>query len=560
MITKSPYQSFRLMPLINESPRRSKSQITLEIPTRLHCRICNSNDRHEYLNSLQVPNPEQMRQISAIQEYKELENLKKQLHGKLYVNLNFLEPYSIDTLDDGFNSEDQRVHMLSMSPSSRLVEVVREAMYRYLTGTCVCEKKISILGGKNSQDKVQLGNDVYGNSSSRARRNWKKVGLIARRAGRDEDVSLETTFKDSYNVFEKKHTQIRCTRQDTKEELRRRAKLMPLQYFLEMVDSKHRYGPNLRIYHEEWKKSETSENFFSWLDYGQGSNISCQACPRERLERERVRYLNKEERGNYLVTIDQKGHLCWAKNGIAIDTSKKYGDSTNGIVLVSNLLPKTQESAPNLPIAKENLAYKKKDSSMNSTSLYSSIEKLTRKYKKETQCSSATAYAKSKLNQKSPNVKIIRRISFATILDRLLRESVKSETWIFVADTKFRLYVGIKQSGTFQHSSFLHGSRVSAAGSIEVKDGKLVRLSPLSGHYRPPVANFRVFIHALKEAGVDTSEVSISRSYAVLVALETYLKSRRVTKQFFDDMILERGKSVAHQVFQRKEKKKQNNT
>ena len=42
-----------------------------------------------------------------------------------------------------------------------------------------------------------------------------------------------------------------------------------------------------------------------------------------------------------------------------------------------------------------------------------------------------------------------------------------------VADTAYNLYIGIKQSGAFQHSSFLHGGRVSAAGLIKVHNGKL---------------------------------------------------------------------------------------
>jgi hypothetical protein len=90
--------------------------------------------------------------------------------------------------------------------------------------------------------------------------------------------------------------------------------------------------------------------------------------------------------------------------------------------------------------------------------------------------------------------------------------------------------VGIKQSGAFQHSSFLHGARISAAGLIKIKDGQLRRLSPLSGHYRPPTKNFRAFVHNMKENGVDMSRVSISRSYAVLVGLEAYVKTRKKIK------------------------------
>ena len=90
--------------------------------------------------------------------------------------------------------------------------------------------------------------------------------------------------------------------------------------------------------------------------------------------------------------------------------------------------------------------------------------------------------------------------------------------------------MGIKQSGAFQHSSFLHGARISAAGLIKIKDGQLRRLSPLSGHYRPPTKNFRAFVHSLQDNGVDMSRVSISRSYAVLVGLEAYVKTRKKFK------------------------------
>jgi len=114
-----------------------------------------------------------------------------------------------------------------------------------------------------------------------------------------------------------------------------------------------------------------------------------------------------------------------------------------------------------------------------------------------------------------------------------------------VADTSFRLYVGIKQSGAFQHSSFLHGSRISAAGLIKIKDGRLSKLSPLSGHYRPPVSNFRAFVHSMKDAGVDMSHVSISRSYAVLVGLEAYVKTRRRGKNLVKKLIHSRDKLLS---------------
>lgn len=43
------------------------------------------------------------------------------------------------------------------------------------------------------------------------------------------------------------------------------------QHWLERRDSKHRYGVQLREYYEEWIKiPNADENFFAWLDEGEG--------------------------------------------------------------------------------------------------------------------------------------------------------------------------------------------------------------------------------------------------------------------------------------------------
>jgi len=87
--------------------------------------------------------------------------------------------------------------------------------------------------------------------------------------------------------------------------------MMDLSYCLEMVDVQHRYGSNLREYHAEWNNRSTHENFFYWLDCGEGKDVSLEKCPRERLDSMRVRYLSREERLDYLTTVDEQGRLCW---------------------------------------------------------------------------------------------------------------------------------------------------------------------------------------------------------------------------------------------------------
>ncbi|KAK3063098.1 hypothetical protein LTS18_002757 [Coniosporium uncinatum] len=386
--------------------------------------------------------------------------------------------------------------------------------------------------------------DAARRNSDLAKNNWQRIGQIARRAG--NDYSSDTSSDDE-GMTEEQLQEHRRRKLEAKREREKTAKMMDLQYFLEMVDHKHRYGSHLRAYHEQWKKAKTNENFFYWLDYGEGRNFELPTVSREKLEKDQIRYLSREERLNYLVKIDSEGKLCWAKNGERITTNANYyKDSVNGIV-------------PN----NEDVPAFRRDSDASSLSTISS------------QPSDASNEVKHYVNQDLKQAKGIKKLQMVTpavILSQLLQRSVKPGSWIFVsqrlqgviswayiyqvADTSFRLYVGIKQSGAFQHSSFLHGARISAAGLIKIKDGQLRRLSPLSGHYRPPTANFRAFVHSLKDTGVDMSRVSISRSYAILWGLEVYVRSTKKLKHGAQNMTEHKDKMVHPEEVQRREEER----
>lgn len=380
------------------------------------------------------------------------------------------------------------------------------------------------------------------NRSNTARSNWRKVATIARRAGgdMDDDPSSDSSEDDSESdtggsMTSEKKRKAHQRREEAKARRRKDAKMMGLQYFLEMVDLKHRYGSNLRTYHEEWKNADTNENFFYWLDYGDGLNIEMASCPRERLDREQVRYLSREERQYYLAKVDSEGRLCWAKNGARIDTTENWKDSIHGIVPSDDPTPAFQAVANNTTDLQGDESGSDSDRASES----------------ELEAARAAKYANPGLDDVK-GMKKVTHISASTIFNTLLRKSVKKNTWIFVADTSFRLYVGIKNSGAFQHSSFVQGSRISAAGLIKIKNGRLASLSPLSGHYRPPASNFRAFEKSLKEEGVDMSHVSISKSYAVLVGLEAYMKTRQKGKEFLKKLTHQKDKVIHPEVAQKR--------
>lgn len=491
-------------------------------------------NKTDYMDSLRPPSPESFERIASIQKERE-EDIKRIHHQRKRQSLEL----RIATMSTS-GSEEERAQAARMiqktfrgyrtrremegfglDSSTRWVTAIREAQFRQATQP----RARTEAGGA---DPDGLGPDgLEKRRSASARQKWKKASTVARRAGFDNLLSDSSSTRSSSDedASPEERAAARAQREKDNEARKNEARMMGLRYFLEMVDLKHRYGSSLCRYHEEWKRSNTTENFFYWLDYGEGREVELEGCPRDRLEREQVRYLSKEERQYYLVEVDDQGRLCWAKNGQRIDTSEQYKDSINGVV------PSDDPTPPFNPTAQpEDGNSLGGDSSSSRSSLESQRE-----------ADRAAKYATPGFDE-SQGLQKVTHISASTISNKLLRKTVKKNTWIFVADTSFRLYVGIKNSGAFQHSSFLQGSRISAAGLIKIKNGRLSSLSPLSGHYRPPASNFRAFVHSLRQSGVDMTHVSISKSYVVLIGLETYIKTRR------------KGKDLAQRVGHRRDK------
>ncbi|KAI3706511.1 hypothetical protein L6452_24307 [Arctium lappa] len=82
--------------------------------------------------------------------------------------------------------------------------------------------------------------------------------------------------------------------------------------------------------------------------------------------------------------------------------------------------------------------------------------------------------------------------------------------WIFVLSTSNILYVGMKQKGKFQHSSFLAGGATLAAGRLVVIDGILKAVWPHSGHYLPTEENFDTFMSFLEQHHINIQTIKKS--------------------------------------------------
>lgn len=307
------------------------------------------------------------------------------------------------------------------------------------------------------------------------------------------------------------------------------SKMMEEQYWLEMVDRKHRYGSNLKYYHQAWQEADTKDNFFKWLDDGDGKDVSIEDCPRERLDSECVIYLSSEQRANYIVDIED-GKLVWRRNGKPVDTKRnKHKDLGKGRGIVDigeeeqqELRKDRERRALQRGVSESSLDSYLDGTSSSSSSSSSDGEEMSTAEKKD-----EAEHYQSKRSGKSRHMDAFNSSNWS---DMLLRKTIGNNTWIYVFNSRHELYVGLKQTGYFQHSSFLYGGRVLSAGLLKVEDGTLTSLSPLSGHYRAGTAHFRYFVKKLQDSGVDLDRVTLSKSLLMLAGMEKYGKTMSKVK------------------------------
>lgn len=62
-------------------------------------------------------------------------------------------------------------------------------------------------------------------------------------------------------------------------------------------------------------------------------------------------------------------------------------------------------------------------------------------------------------------------------------DTVEGSKWIFVLSTSRALYVGQKKKGMFQHSSFLAGAAITAAGRLVAHNG-ILEVRHISLHFK----------------------------------------------------------------------------
>lgn len=91
--------------------------------------------------------------------------------------------------------------------------------------------------------------------------------------------------------------------------------------------------------------------------------------------------------------------------------------------------------------------------------------------------------------------------------------------WIFVLrDGAFYAAEKRTTSPRFHHSSFFGGACVEVAGMLVAKQGRVTRLFPHSGHYRPGDQHIEFLLRFLNQANVDLAAVEVDVQRTMKVA------------------------------------------
>ncbi|XP_073110829.1 IQ domain-containing protein IQM4-like [Elaeis guineensis] len=98
-----------------------------------------------------------------------------------------------------------------------------------------------------------------------------------------------------------------------------KAQKLALQYWLEAVYPRHRYGHNLNCYYDVWFDGESTQSFFYWLDIDEGKEVNLEKCPRNKLQQQCIKYLGPKEREAYEVVVED-GKLIYKQSGVLVNS------------------------------------------------------------------------------------------------------------------------------------------------------------------------------------------------------------------------------------------------
>jgi hypothetical protein len=181
-----------------------------------------------YLDSLISPSEKEIACIRSVQEAKEEEIIKKRFlidESNMSDEERQKAAGTIQRNYRGYRARRQ-LNGMSLDPSSRWADAIREARYRNLTtprARPVSDRATASTDTNETRETSRQDEHIYF-----AREKWRKVGFIAKRAAGDEDPDLDTS-NDEDDLDDKQREEKFRIRIEKKKQREKEAKIMDLQ-------------------------------------------------------------------------------------------------------------------------------------------------------------------------------------------------------------------------------------------------------------------------------------------------------------------------------------------
>ena len=292
------------------------------------------------------------------------------------------------------------------------------------------------------------------------------------------------------------------------------------KHILEVVDDRHRHAGILIGYAEEFLRCgsgtslSTARDFFVWL--ADRNELDLPQYPRRFLGEWEVEFLQDAELSELEVVITPDGLLKWKASGELVSiptgevplqrsTSERLQRRAEANAHNEFVLPELRRRI--VEAAEEEGEGDEDVSTATMDSIFLSLDGADNPSNGEIRASVTPALRSVLSHHKHQGDKqLMSRAALLQAIDHDLgvfsHVSKNSDAkGIYVWQEDGTLVVATKVRGVLQHTSLSHGCPVLMAGGICIEDGRLLKVTSHSGHYRPKEPHLRAFKTWLEEQG-----------------------------------------------------------
>lgn len=262
------------------------------------------------------------------------------------------------------------------------------------------------------------------------------------------------------------------------------SKQRDLSSWLEAFDSEHRAGKYLSLYHRRWIRLDSNQDFFTWLDAGDGKKLNLPQCSRLDLEFNALVYCDASARQQYEAdmircNIDGAPRLVlkYKIGGASVNSHPLWADAGESR---RDLMPCSPKSGGSNTVGGCGGAMTEEAVDIS-----------------EGRSGDGGASSGGEVASRLPEgeAETLKYVCQRNNCGHCNHDPQEGDCYLFLIDHKETLYVNKHIPGRFHFSSFLCGRTGKLAGEITIDHNGVARsITPATGRFKPTMKNLKDFM------------------------------------------------------------------